>query len=124
MNKLLVCVVVLLAIGLWAQSSTPGIGLTSATTASGCVAITGAAITECGVTNDGLYIAVGSGTFQKVSTGGGGTAGVTSFNGRTGAVVAQTGDYAYSQISGTPPSGGVSSVNGKTGAVALSITAQ
>ncbi len=120
MNKLLVGVVVLMAVALWAQAATPGIGLTSAATASGCQAVGGAAITECGVTNDGLYIAVGTGAFQKVSTGAS-VSGVTSFNGRTGAVVAQTGDYAYSQISGTPPSGGVTSVNGKTGAVVLSI---
>ena len=44
-------------------------------------------------------------------------AGVTSFNGRTGAVVSQAGDYNCAQV-GCP----VTSVNGKTGAVVLGAT--
>lgn len=43
--------------------------------------------------------------------------GVNSFNGRTGAVVPATGDYSYSQISGTPASL-VNTFNGRSGAVA------
>jgi hypothetical protein len=49
-------------------------------------------------------------------------AGVSSFNGRTGAVLPATGDYTYAEISGTPPTAAVTSVNGKTGAVVLSAT--
>lgn len=120
MKMVSVLMVVLIAAFLMAQTAAPGIGLTSASTASGCVAITGAAVTECGVTGDGLYIAVGTGVFAKVSTGGG-TAGVTSFNGRTGAVTSANGDYSYTQISGMPPAGGVASVNGKTGVVVLTL---
>lgn len=38
--------------------------------------------------------------------GGGGTAGVTSFNGRSGAVVPQNGDYTAEQVSALPNAGG------------------
>ena len=56
------------------------------------------------------------------------SAGVTSFNGRTGAVVPAANDYAFSQLSGVAtaaqvPAPPVTSVNGKTGVVVLGATA-
>lgn len=120
MKMVCVLLVVFIAAFLMAQTTTAGIGLVSAATAAQCVPIGGAAVTECGVTGDGLYIAVGTGPFAKVSTGGG-TAGVLSFNGRTGNVTSANGDYSYGQISGTPPAGGVTSVNGKKGDVVLTL---
>lgn len=102
MNKTLVVLAVLLGgVILAAQSSTPSLGVTSSTGAgAACVVVTGATVTECAAT-DGLWIAIGTGAFQKVLTGTS-TAGVTSFNGRTGVVVSATADYSYSQLSGTP----------------------
>jgi hypothetical protein len=75
--------------------------------------------------SDGLWVSVNGGAFTQI--GAAVVTGVTSFNGRTGAVVSATGDYSFSQISGiatasqvpTPP---VTSVNGKTGTVVLSAT--
>lgn len=54
-------------------------------------------------TVDGTATADG-GSISGGSGGGSGTsvAGVTSFNGRSGIVVPQTGDYSYSMITGTP----------------------
>lgn len=115
MKKVAVLGILSIGVLLWAQSSTPGLGITSATTGSACVAIAGASVTECAA-SDGLWIAIGTGAFAKVATGAT-SAGVTSFNGRSGAVVSTAGDYTYSQLSGTAP---VVSVNGKTGTVTLS----
>lgn len=50
--------------------------------------------------SDGVWQSLQGATFTQVGVVQ--ATGVTSFNGRTGAVVAQSGDYSYSQISGTP----------------------
>lgn len=114
LNKLILLGTLFSAVLLMAQTGTPGLGITSATSGATCGVVTGATVTECAAT-DGLWIAIGTGPFAKVATGAT-SAGVTSFNGRTGAVVSSTGDYGYSQLSGTAP---VVSVNGKSGAVVL-----
>jgi hypothetical protein len=67
---------------------------------------------------DGLWVSLNGAAYAQITV----TSGVTSFNGRTGAVLPAVGDYTYTQISGTPPSAAVTSVNGKTGAVVLSAT--
>jgi hypothetical protein len=67
---------------------------------------------------DGLYISLNGAAYAQIAA----TAGVISFNGRTGAVLPATGDYTYAEIAGTPPTGSVTSVNGKTGAVVLGAT--
>jgi hypothetical protein len=84
--------------------------------------------------SDGLWLSINGAAFTQVCTVGlaacASTAtGVTSFNGRTGAVVSATGDYSFSQISGTAtasqvPAAPVSSVNGQTGAVTITLTSQ
>lgn len=53
-------------------------------------------------------------------TGGGGTAGVSSFNGRTGAVTPQAGDYTAAMVEAVPT---VRTVNGKALASDISLTA-
>lgn len=58
---------------------------------------------------DGLWLSVNGGAY--VQLGAAGAAGVTSFNGRTGAVVPVASDYPDA----------VTSVNGKTGAVVLTV---
>jgi hypothetical protein len=60
--------------------------------------------------NDGMYQSIKGAAFVQVGVAG--VAGVTSFNGRTGAVVPVASDYPDA----------VTSVNGKTGAVVLSAT--
>jgi trimeric autotransporter adhesin len=49
----------------------------------------------------GIIFPDGTTQTSAATGGGGGTAGVTSFNTRTGAVVSATNDYAFSQISGS-----------------------
>lgn len=100
LRLLVVCLAFLVGV-LAAQISSPSLGIAGASAATSCTAVTGASVTLCPVPNDGLYLAVGSGAFSKVATGST-SAGVTSFNGRTGAVVSANGDYSYSQLSGTP----------------------
>ncbi len=54
-----------------------------------------------GISNDGnFYISASGGTPQKIVTGG---SAVTSVFGRTGAVTAQSGDYAVGQVTGAAP---------------------
>ena len=50
---------------------------------------------------DGVAFSYHGAPFVKVSAPSGGTAGVTSFNSRTGAVAPATGDYSFSQVSGS-----------------------
>jgi len=70
--------------------------------------------------NDGLWVSLNGAAFTQIGVVA--VTGVTSFNGRTGAVIPVTGDYTYTQIAGTPPSAPVTSVNGKTGVVVLTGT--
>lgn len=63
--------------------------------------------------DDGAYQSIHGAAW--VPMGGGGVPGVTSFNGRTGAVVAANGDYTYAQLSAVPPM--VMSFAGRTGTV-------
>lgn len=104
-NKLALLVILSMGLMLWAQSGTTA-GLTSASTGAACAVVPGATGTLC-TAGDGLWYAVGNGAFQKVFLGTP-SAGVTSFNGRTGAVVPVVGDY---------PASGVTSFNGRSGAV-------
>ena len=71
-------------------------------------------IIPCG----GWYIDENTLTFDENKvlsvTSGGGEAGVSSFNGRTGAVVPQDGDYTAEQVGALPISGGT-----MTGAIAM-----
>lgn len=70
--------------------------------------VTAAGTTTYAFASDGLWISMNGGAFAQVQVGTP-VAGVTSWNGQTGAVT-------Y-----TPPTAPVSSVNGKTGAVVLSL---
>jgi hypothetical protein len=72
-----------------------------------CVVVP-AQTTAC-LASDGVWVSLNGAAFAQV---GAGTTGVTSFNGRTGAVVPVASDYPDA----------VTSVNGKTGAVVISAT--
>lgn len=61
------------------------------------------------------------GIMNSGSSGGG--SGVTSFNTRTGAVVPASGDYSFSQISGTIASGQVPTLNQNTSGTAAGLSA-
>lgn len=50
---------------------------------------------------DGAYVSANGAAYFKVGASAGG-GGVTSYNGRTGAVTPQSNDYSYSQLSGKP----------------------
>lgn len=52
------------------------------------------------IASDGLWISLSGGTFTQL--GAASSAGVTSFNGRTGAVVPTANDYTYSQLASPP----------------------
>jgi len=87
------------------------------------------------VASDGIWVSNnGAAYFQVVASSG--TAGVTSFNGRTGAVVPTAGDYSFSLLSGSatasqvPPAvnsltvcnaAGTTCGSAQTGAISLSI---
>lgn len=87
-----------------AQTTAPWqVGVSSATHTS-CTVVTGT--TQYCFASDGLWVSLNGAAYVQVQTGTPVAAGVTSFNGLTGAVT-------Y-----TPP---VVSVNGKTGSVILSI---
>lgn len=82
--------------------------LNVATSVSGCTWPTGATITQgmaiCPINNSGtlsLALAANGGAFAAYP--GAQAIGVTSFNGRTGAVVPTANDYTYAQLA-TPPS--------------------
>jgi hypothetical protein len=63
-----------------------------------------------------MYVSYNGGAYAPLV---GASGGVTSFNGRSGAVVSAAGDYTAAQVTG---SNAVSSVFGRTGAVALQTT--
>ena len=68
-----------------------------------------------------ILTATGAGTATwQANSGGGGGGAVASVFGRTGAVVADTGDYSFSQISGTVASGQLpSATTGAAGAIQM-----
>lgn len=67
-NLTIVLLIVLLAVSLNSQSLN-GIGMgVAVSNVSSCAPSTGAAVTLCPVTGDGLYLAVGTGSFLKIST--------------------------------------------------------
>lgn len=84
---------------LFAQSLTSGWTLATASSASACPIATTFGL--CGVTTSPatLDISLNGGPYVQLypSTG---TAGVASFNNRTGAVVPVSGDYDFSQLTG------------------------
>lgn len=96
-----------------------GVSPSTATTLAGCPPPAASFMNFCQVTNDpgnpsGAYVtANGAAYFLLQKAGGGG--GVSSVFGRTGAVVAQAGDYSYGQISSPPPM--VNTFAGRSGAV-------
>lgn len=113
MNKFLVIVCMFMAVMLYSQSAQTtvpaGIVVTgSATTAAGCLPVTGAMYTLCPVPGDGIYIIAGTGTPQKIVVGTQATGGVTSLNGKTG-------DLKISAVSGAP------SVNASAPAVTVTV---
>lgn len=52
---------------------------------------------------DGFYVSNANNTYTKLGQAGGATAGVSSFNTRTGAVVPASGDYTVAQVGGAAP---------------------
>lgn len=84
-NMILVLMVMIGVVFLLNAQSSPSLGITSATVASGCLSPSGAAVSLCTVPGDGLYVAVGSGAFQKVNSGS-----------------ISTGATDYSQLTGKP----------------------
>jgi hypothetical protein len=93
-----------------------GFGTPIATAVSQCVAPTGPTGSICPVNTAGVVSYYGwNGTAWAPMGGASVVGGVTSFNGRTGAVMPQPSDYP-------PPPAPVTSVNGKTGAVVLAAT--
>ncbi len=86
-------------VGALAQS----ISLTPSTTLAGCLAPAAGALITCNVANDpnnasGEYVSANGQPYFLVQSQ---TTGVTSWNTRTGAVKAASGDYSFSLISGT-----------------------
>lgn len=69
MRKLWVIAVMALLITLAPSQSLNGVGLgVAVSSVSQCTPSSGAAVTLCPVTADGLYMAVGSGSFTKIPT--------------------------------------------------------
>jgi hypothetical protein len=91
-----------------AQTPVPAQFSVSAATHTSCNPVTGA--TAYCFASDGLWVSVNGGAFTQI--GAAVVTGVTSFNGRTGAVVPVASDYPDA----------VTSVNGKTGNVVLTGT--
>jgi hypothetical protein len=93
-----------------------------AASASACPPSAAGGWTICGygtaTSGYALCVSFNAGACTTLSTG---TAGVTSFNGRTGAVVPAAGDYSFAQVSGTATTAQlpavVNSFNGRTGNV-------
>ncbi len=82
------------------------VGVSTATHTS-CTVV--ASTTQFCFANDGIWQSINGAAYVQVAPG---TAGVTSFNGRTGAVLPVPSDYPDA----------VTSVNGKTGAVVIGAT--
>lgn len=95
-------------IGTRAQTPVPAQFSVSAATHTTCNPTVGA--TSYCFASDGLWVSANGGAFTQI--GAAVVTGVTSFNGRTGAVVPVASDYPDA----------VTSVNGKTGAVVLGAT--
>lgn len=84
-----------------AQTTAPAFGLTSASTLAGCQAIGQNTVCVFGSsTAPGLAVSIGGSAFIAMQPAGAQTAGVTSFNTRTGAVVSANGDYNFTQLTG------------------------
>lgn len=115
MKKKLIIAVLLVLTGLTtykiAKAQVPNnpwqVGVSSATHTS-CTLVAGS--TQFCFASDGAWVSVNGAAYVQV---GGTTAGVISFNGRTGAVVPVASDYPAPVLS----------VNGKTGTVVLGATA-
>jgi hypothetical protein len=106
---LLACAVIIIFIlvyGVHAQApATAGLSLNAATSLSQCPqpAAGSGMWLICPVNataGGGVYSSINGAAYALL---GAGAQGVTSFNGRTGAVVSAAGDYSYPQISGTMP---------------------
>jgi hypothetical protein len=96
--------VALVAAWLYAQSS---LSIAPGSTLASCPAPSAKALIFCNVAGDtanpdGAYVSANGGAYFRVSAPSSG--GVTSFNGRTGVVLPASGDYKYSQLSGSPTS--------------------
>ena len=63
------------------------------------------------VNDDEFEVNYSTNSISLTGQGGGGVAGVSSFNGRTGAVVPQDGDYTAEQVGAVPLSGGTMDAN-------------
>ena len=109
-NKLIVLAIAVMVFGAWrigrAQSTTPFTVIAQSLTHTSCPAVI-ASTTQFCFASDGLWQSLSGAAYTQV---GGGTAGVTSWNGQTGVVT-------Y-----TAPTAPVTSVNGKTGAVTIAAT--
>ena len=106
MKKILIAVlflaICLVAVGIHAQNPalTPStLTIPAAVLHTNCAVSSGATV-YC-FAGDGLWISLNGAAFTQAGSGGG-TAGVTSFNGRTGAVVSAANDYSYAQLSAHP----------------------
>lgn len=98
--SLALALVVVLAFGQTFNAPASGWGAPVATNISQCPTVAAHAAAVCPVeaTPGVISYFLWNGSAWATAT----PSGVASFNGRTGAVVAASGDYAYSQISGTP----------------------
>jgi hypothetical protein len=107
-NKLIILAVAILLFGAWhlgrAQSTTPFTVIAGSLTHTSCPTVA-ASTTQFCFASDGLWQSLNGAAYVQLGTPV--AAGVTSWNGLTGAVT-----YA-------PPTPPVSSVNGKTGAVVI-----
>ena len=81
-----------------AQSAVPFSFATTAATHASCPTVAASTSQYC-FAADGFWQSLNGAAYLQIGPS---AAGVTSFNGRTGAVVSATGDYSYSQLS-TPP---------------------
>jgi len=82
-----------------AQTVVPPITIQSTIAHASCPAIAAGLTSYC-FASDGLWQSLNGAAYVQLGVAA--PAGVTSFNGRTGAVVSVTGDYSYSQISSPP----------------------
>src|SRR5579863_126235 len=99
-TKLVLVAFAFLFVGVWigrAQSTSPWQVSVSAATHTSCTVTAG--LTQFCFASDGLWQSLSGAAYTQI---GGGAAGVTSFNGRTGAVLPATGDYSYAQLSAPP----------------------
>lgn len=92
------------SIGVKAQSM--GVSPSAATTLAGCPAPAANFMNFCQVTGDpanasGAYVTANGAPYFLLKASAG-TAGVVTFNGRSGNVAATANDYSYSQLSGKP----------------------